>query len=220
MKLALIQPQFAPNLYDLSAMLKADRVIFLDTDTWSRKGRSHRAKIRNEEGTQWINIPVKTEDKGKAINQVRIDHSEAWKESFWNGVLHNYSTATYFDFLHDELLTDFQKVDEFEHLLDFNRYFFNKLCTYFEINISLELASSIEGYSTFPDVTAKNLKPEKLFLEHQSKNYQCQSSHAEVALKEHPVYQQSHPGFVTGCSALDLLLNSGKESFKVLEQLI
>lgn len=60
MIISLQQPQFAPNLYDLSAMHRADRVILLDEDQWSRKGRTHRARITEAE---WINIPIKTEDK-------------------------------------------------------------------------------------------------------------------------------------------------------------
>lgn len=208
MKLALIQPQFAPNLYDLSAMLKADRMIFLDTDTWSRKGRSHRAKIRNEEGTQWINIPVKTEDKGKVINQVRIDHSEAWKESFWNGILHNYSTATYFDFLHDELFADFEAASEFEKLIDFNLSFFQRILTYLELDLPLELKSKVGE----TDITQSTV-----YQEYQSKNYIRQFEKSEIALTEHPVYRQVHPSFEEGCSVLDLLLNEGKESFKTIE---
>ena len=209
MKLALIQPQFAPNLYDLSAMLKAGRVILLDTDTWSRKGRTHRAKIRNEEGTQWINIPVKTEDKGKAINRVRIDHSEAWKEPFWNGILHNYSTATYFDFLHDELLANFETASEFEKLIDFNLFFFRRILTYLELDISQELKSEVGE----TDVTQSIV-----YQEYQSKNYIRQFEKSEIALTNHPVYRQVHPGFEKGCSVLDLLLNYGPESFEVLEQ--
>jgi len=60
MKLALILPQFAPNLYDIAVMLQADRIILQDVEEWSRKSRVHRARIRTPEGTQWINIPIKT----------------------------------------------------------------------------------------------------------------------------------------------------------------
>lgn len=211
MKIALIQPQFAPNLYDLSAMLKADRVIFLDTDTWSRKGRSHRAKIRNEEGTQWINIPIKTEDKGKVIKQVRIDHSEAWKESFWNGILHNYSTATYFDFLHDELLADFNTASGLEKLIDFNLFFFRRIFKYLELDIAWEL-KSVLGETDIPQSV--------IYQEYKSRNYIRQLENYEVALIEHPVYRQAHPGFKEGCSVLDVLLNYGLESYKVIELII
>ncbi len=219
MNVAILTPQFAPNLYDLASVLKAGRVVLADVEKWSRKGRTHRARIRNEEGVQWINLPVVAEDRKKPIKYVRLDHSQRWFESFWNAIHHNYKNATWFDFYEDELFADFSKVNEFEYLLEFNQHFFKKLCTYFEIEVSTELASSVEGYSTFPDETAKNLNAHVLLLEYQSKNYQRQSLHAVASLEEHPVYTQSYPGFVSGCSSLDLLLNVGPESYRILEKL-
>ena len=217
--LAILTPQFAPNLYDLASMLKADRVIFTDVEKWSRKGRTHRAEIRNEEDSQWINLPVVSEDRKKAIKDVRLDHDQQWFEPFWNAILHNYRNATYFDYFEDELYHNIQQAFEFEYLMEFNLYFFERLLRYLEIEIDYELASKVTGYSTFPDETMKNLSADVLYLEHQSKNYQRQTKQAKIALEKHPVYDQSYPGFVEGCSVIDLLLNKGVESFRILEKL-
>jgi hypothetical protein len=219
MILTILTPQFAPNLYDLASMLKADRVIFTDVEKWSRKGRTHRAEIRNEEDTQWINLPVVSEDRKKAIKDVRLDHDQQWLDPFWNAILHNYRNATYFDHFEDELYHDIQQAFEFEYLMEFNLYFFKRLLRYLEIEIEYELASKVSGYSTFPDETKKKLSADILYLEHQSKNYQRQTTQAQVALKKHPAYVQAYPGFVEGCSVLDLLLNKGVESFRILEKL-
>jgi hypothetical protein len=219
LSLALLTPQFAPNLYDLASMLKAEQVIFTDVEKWSRKGRTHRAEIRNEEGTQWINLPILSEDRKKAIKDVRLDHDQQWFDSFWNAIHHNYRNATYFDHFEDELYHDIQQVYEFELLIDFNTYFFDQLCTYLEIDINYEWSSMVEGYSTFPDNTLSNLNADIIYLEHQSKNYQRQSEKAEIALKKHPKYTQAYPEFISGCSILDLLLNKGVESFRILEKL-
>lgn len=220
LKIAILTPQFAPNLYDLASMLKADKVILQDVEKWSRKGRTHRAEIRNEDGTQWINLPVLGEDRKKAIKEVRLDHSQRWLEPFWNAIAHNYKNATWFDFYEDELKADILKVNDFEFMLDFNLYFFNRMLQFLELDISFESASEIEGYSTFPNETRSNLGAEALFLEHKSKNYQRQSRNAKIALSDHPIYPQAYPGFEPNCSILDLLLNKGKESFKVIEALL
>lgn len=219
MKITILTPQFAPNLYDLASMLKADRVILQDVEKWSRKGRTHRAEIRAETGTQWINLPVLGEDRKKAIKDVRLDHSQRWFEPFWNAVAHNYQNATYFDYFEDELQSDIKKITEFEFLLDYNLFFFKRMLQFLEIDIEFEFSSKIDGYSTHPDECAKNLGADVLYLEHQSKNYQRQSVDSVIALEKHPTYRQSYPGFEPSCSILDLLLNSGKESFKVIEEL-
>ena len=219
MILTILTPQFAPNLYDLASILKADRVIFTDLEKWSRKGRTHRAEIRNEEDSQWINLPVVSEDRKKAIKDVRLDHDQQWFEPFWNAILHNYRNATYFDHFEDELYNDIQQAFEFEYLMEFNLYFFERLLRYLEIEIEYELSSKVKGYSTFPDETMKNLSADVLYLERESKNYQRQTKQAQVALEKHPVYDQAYPWFVEGCSVLDLLLNKGVESFRILEKL-
>lgn len=219
MKLTILTPQFAPNLFDLASMKNADRIIFIDVEKWSRKGRTHRAQIRNEHGTQWINLPVVQEDRKKAIKEVRLDHSQQWLDPFWNAIHHNYKNATWFDHFEDELYADIEKANDFEYLLDFNLYFFQRMCTYLEIDISYELASSIPEYSTFPDETFKNLQANVLYLEHKSKNYQRQTKISETVLKEHPIYTQANSGFEPECSCLDLLLNYGSESFRILDDL-
>lgn len=59
----LIQCSFAPNVYDLAAFFRTDQVLILGGQPWSRKGRSHRAAIRNKDQRQWIGLPIRTEDK-------------------------------------------------------------------------------------------------------------------------------------------------------------
>lgn len=200
-------------------MLNADWIVWEDVEKWSRKGRTHRAKIRGERELQWINLPIITEDKDKAIKDVHIDHSGDWLEPFWNAIYHNYRTATYFDFYVDELRADLETASQFEKLLDFDLYFFSRMMIYLELDLQPELASSIPEYNTFPDAFMNNISADTLFLEHNSKNYQRQSSQAAQVLKKHPVYRQAYKNFIPGASILDLLLNYGKESFKVIDKL-
>ncbi len=219
MRLALLQPQFAPNLYELAAMLKADRVIWNDLEQWSRKGRTHRAVIKGEQGKQWINIPIKTEDKKNAIGEVRIEHEEEWIEPFWNALYHSYSEATWFDFFVDELQHDVEKAAEFEKLIDFNLYFFERIKNYLELNIEYELASQVPDFDPNPDTFMDNIGVGILYQEHDAKNYQWLSDRAIPSLKRHPEYHQMSDDFLPECSIIDLLMNCGKESFKVVEEI-
>ena len=219
LRLALLQPQFAPNLYDLASILKADRVIWNDLEQWSRKGRTHRAMIKGEQGKQWINIPIKTEDKRKAIGEVRIDQQEEWIEPFWNAIYHSYSEATWFDFFVDELKYDIEKAAEFEKLIDFNIYFFKRMMTYLELNIEYEPGSQIPGFDPNPDIFMENISGDILYQEYDAKNYQWLSEQAKSALEKHPEYHQLGDNFLPECSCIDLLMNCGKESFRVFEKL-
>ncbi len=219
MKLALLQPQFAPNLYDLASMLHADEVVWNDLEIWSRKGRTHRAAIKGEHGLQWINIPIKTEDKKKAIGEVRIDHDEDWIEPFWNALLHSYSNATWFDFFAEALEADINEFHQFEKLIDLDIWFFGRLSAYMEFNIQYRFASDITGFKPDPDDFKSTMNARVLYQEHEAKHYQWLSNERQQALTDHPVYHQVGSDFVTGLSILDLLFNYGKESFRVFEQL-
>lgn len=219
LRLALLQPQFAPNLYDLASMLNSDLVIWNDLEKWSRKGRSHRAAIKGEHGLQWINIPIKTEDKKKPIGEVRIDHSEDWIEPFWNALLHNYSNATWFDFFAEELEAYIREFQTYEKLIDLNIQFFDLLSAFMEFNVDYHLASQIPEFDLNPDVLYSNLKADVFYQEHDAKNYQWLSDHHIQALQKHPVYRQGSDKFIEGLSILDLLFYHGKESFRIIDSL-
>lgn len=221
MNLALLQPTFAPNLYDLSVMLQADRIVLQDSDQWSRKGRVHRALIRTPDGTQYIHIPVRTEDRKKAIRDVRIDQEEDWITPVLRSFRYNYRNSFYFDFYEPEIRADFTEGRGYEFLLPFVLYLRRRLFRFLELNIDQKeiLASELAGYTTNPDQLAKRMATTSLFQEHASRHYQRQ---AELRIDpdfKHPEYRQHFSGFEPWCSLYDLLFQYGPESFKVLDEL-
>ncbi|SMO92729.1 WbqC family protein [Gracilimonas mengyeensis] len=220
MKVALLQPQFAPNLYDLAAMLKADLVVWNDLEQWHRKGRTHRAAIKGDNGQQWINIPVKTEDRKKPIREVRIEQNEEWIEPFWNALHHSYSEATWYDFFADELEADISKFSEFKLLSELNTWFFGRLMKYLEFGVDYKLASQLPDFDPNPDVFTQQVGADVLYQEHDSRHYQWRSDEAIEAQPKHPEYSQLGNDFIPELSLFDLLFNEGKESFRVFEKLV
>lgn len=183
-------------------MLRADRVILLDKDIWSRKGRTQRAMISDSE---WINIPIKTEDKKKPIKEVRIDQSQDWFTPFWNGIYHNYHSATYFDYFEDELKALFEDVRNSKLLIDFNLTFFKKLLQFLEVELIFELASE-SGF----DIDEGSI----IYQEYQSKNYIQRIENAITVEFENPETTS-----IAELSILHLLFHHGPESFKLLDLL-
>lgn len=220
MKLALLFPQFAPNLYDLAAMLQADQTILLDVERWSRKSRIHRAKIRTPEGTQWINIPIKTEDRKKAVKDVRIDHSEDWVTPLLRTIEYNYRNSIYYDFYEPEIKADFESAYDYNYLMEFILFIQRRLFQFMNIEINYQLASEVPEYDSDPDLFAERLEADTLFQEYDSRHYQRQSElhHADPDF-EHPTYHQHFEGFKPWCSILDVLFQFGPESFRIVDQL-
>lgn len=220
MKLALLLPQLAPNLYDLAAMLQADCIVLQDVERWSRKSRVHRALIRTPEGTQWINIPVRTEDRGKAIKDVRIDHSREWIQPLLRSLKYNYSNSIYYDFYEPEIRADFESATRFTHLLPFVLHIRRRLFRFMEIDLHCNLAGSLSEYTSDPDRFAAALGADTLFQEHGSRHYQRQAAMRTDPVFEHPEYHQHFEGFEPCCSIFDVLFQFGPESFRITDRLV
>lgn len=221
MKLAILQPTFIPTLHDLAIMLQVDRVVLQDIEDWSRKSRVHRAKIRTPEGTQYINIPIMTDDRDKPINKVRIDHSEDWIEPLLRSLEYNYRNSVYFDFYEPEIRSDFESAVEYEYLLDFNLYLRSRIFRFLELYNLPEfiLSSDLNKYDSDPDQLAKYLNANQYFQEPGARHYQRQGKNKTTIEFKHPEYRQHFDGFESDCCLLDLLFQFGPESFRVIDDL-
>jgi hypothetical protein len=220
MKLALLTPQFAPNLYDLATMLQAERIILQDVERWSRKSRIHRAQIRTPEGTQWINIPIRTEDRKKAVKDVRMDHSEDWITPLLRTLEYNYRNSIYYDFYEPEIKADFTSAYDYTYLMPFILYIQKRLFRFMDISIDYKLASELPNYDSNPDLLAQQLGATTLFQEHDSRHYQRQARQKSDPDFAHPEYHQHFDGFEPWCCVLDILFQFGPESFRITDQLI
>jgi hypothetical protein len=155
--------------------------------------------------SEWINIPIKTEDKKKTIKDVRIDHSTDWFTPFWNGICHNNHHRKYFDYFEDELKALFEEVRTTKFLIDFNLNVFRKLLQFLEVDLHFELASAsefdLEKYST-------------IYIEHESKNY-----FRHVPYPDKIDQRVKLLAYYFELSMMYLLFNKGPESYSILDDL-
>ena len=219
--ISILQPVLIPNLHDLAVMLAADLVVLQDNEPWSRKGRVHRAKIRTPEETQYLNIPVRTEDRKKAINNIRIDHSKKWIPEILRALEFNYRNSVYYDFYEPEIRADFESAAEYEFLFPFALYLRKRVFQFLEITIDAEitLSSEMENYDSDPDQLANNLNADIYYQEPGARHYQRQGENRNKLPFKHPIYRQHFEGFEPDCCLLDLLFQYGPESFRVIDEL-
>ena len=219
--LAILQPVLIPTLHDLATILVSHTVVLQDTERWSRKGRVHRAKIRTPEGIQYLNVPVRTEDRKKAICEVRIDHSQPWIPGVLRAIEFNYRNSVYYDFYEPEIRADFHSGRDEEFLLPFVLNLRKRLFQFFEIEITANiiLASSLPEYDPEPDRLAKKLNADIYYQEPDARHYQRQGKHKSELPFRHPVYRQHFEGFEPDCCLLDLLFQYGPESFRIIDEL-
>jgi hypothetical protein len=219
--LSILQPTFIPDLHDLATIMASDTVVLQDVEIWSRKSRVHRAKIRTPDGTQYINIPIRTEDRKKPIRQVRIDHSTEWITQILKSLEFNYSNSLYYDFYEPEIRSDLKSATEYNLLLPFVLMFRKRIFQFLEIDLKADilLASSINQYDSNPDIFSEKMGAAKYYQEGGSRHYQRQGLQQSRLQFKHPVYRQHYDGFEERCSLLDLLFQYGPENFQIIDML-
>jgi hypothetical protein len=217
MKAAILFPQFAPNLYDLSIMLKADCVILQDVEPWSRKSRVHRAKIRTPEGTQWIHIPVQAETHKQPVNRLRIDHSRDWIYPLLRSLEYNYRNSIYYDFYEPDIRAAFQKAVDCNYLQPLILHLFHNFCQLIDVSLNYTLASELPRYRSDPVQLARETGASQLLHEQNSRRYQRQNGTVGNTDFNHPIYYQHFEGFEPDCCILDLLFQLGPECFRVTD---
>lgn len=220
MKLALLYPAYLPDLYYLSCLLQAGRIVLLDTELFSRKGRVHRGKIRTPDGYQWLNIPVITEDRKKPVNEVRINHKTDWITRHIRALEYNYRNSIYFDFYEPEIRADLAQARNHEYLAGFLRFFMERQFVYLQLDIKLEWASQTPEYHPDPDTFAERLNAVCVFQEQDSQNYQRPSAIRIEPDFRHPRYHQHFENFVPELCLLDLLFQTGPSAYEVTDQLM
>lgn len=220
MKLAILQPVMIPSLPDLAVMMRADKIIYQDSETWSRKGRVHRAKIRTPDGSQYLNIPVKTEDRDKPINEVRIDHDREWVSPILTALEYNYRNSVYYDFYEPEIRSDFEEGRDAVKLLSFVLKLRSRIFRYLEIDLKadVQFSGELEHYNSDPDQLAELLGAKQYYQEPGARHYQRQGKNRSEPEFSHPLYRQHFDGFEPDCCLLDLLFQFGPESFRVIDQ--
>lgn len=221
MILSILQPTFIPDLYDLAMIMNSDLVVLQDTESWSRKSRVHRAKIRTPEGSQYINIPVCTEDRKKTIDLVRIDHTMNWIPQILKSLEFNYSSSLYYDFYEPEISSDILTAKEYEFLLPFVLMFRKRVFRFLELDLKamIVLASELEQYDSNPDQLSELVSATQYYQEGGSQHYQRQGLQKSKLHFDHPIYRQHYNGFKKDCCLLDLLFQYGPENFQILDKL-
>lgn len=219
--LAFLQPVLIPDLCDLALMYQADKIILHESERWSRKGRTHRARIRTPDGTDYLSIPILKSDRKKPICEVRIDQSRDWFTPLWRTLEFNYRNSIYFEFYEPEIHADFSEGLHFEYLIDFSAHLRKRLFRYLEISLQADicLTSQMEEYTSEPDLLASRLHAEVYYQEHNSRHYMRQGNEREWPDFTHPVYRQHFEGFEPFCCLYDLLFQYGPESFQILDRL-
>ena len=228
MIVAIHQPEYLPWLGFFKKMMNVELFVFLDDVQFRKKGWQNRNRIRINDGTTLLSIPVHTHSYPK-INEVTIDNEKNWSIRHKKSILYNYARAPYFDEIKDFVEYIFEK--KFQYLVDLNteiiKFIMNELEIKSKIVFSSELEISKKGSGRVLDICkavgADHYITGTFWAESNLRVEEFKKSNIDVEFQkfQHPIYKQIHGEFIPEMSIIDLLFNEGrKEAKKILQNSI
>jgi len=225
MIVAIHQPEYLPWLGFFKKMMNVELFVFLDDVQFRKKGWQNRNRIRINDGTTLLSIPVHTHSYPK-INEVTIDNEKNWSIRHKKSILYNYARAPYFGEIKDFIESIFEK--KFQYLVDLNteiiKFVMNELEIKSKIVFSSELEISKKGSDRVLDickaVDADHYITGTFWAESNLRVEEFKKSNIDVEFQkfQHPIYKQIHGKFIPEMSIIDLLFNEGrKEAKKILQ---
>lgn len=184
-------------------------VVYIEAcEHYVKQSWRNRCRFYAADGAQTLNFPVRHEDFGKPISQMRIDWKTDWLTRHERAIISAYRTSPYFEHYQDELFAILDSRPEL--MLDFNtqilKFFLRKTGIPADIRFTSEWeAVTIEGHKVTDLREAIHPKRPNTILK-------------DLGL-ERPYWQVFSPkyGFIPGLSIMDLLFNEGPDSICYLK---
>jgi len=225
-KVAIHQPHYLPWLGYVAKWAAADRFIFLDTVQYEKNGWQNRNRIKTSQGPQWLTVPVQAR-LATAIRDVGVDAAQPWAARHLRAIELAYARAPHFARYRDGLGAFYARA--WDRLAPLAAASAEWLARALGVTTPVALASALDlGPAPVKDATARLVAlcravgADTYVAGRDGARYmdlaQFRTAGIAVEAQEyaHPVYAQLHGEFVTGLSALDILLMHGDEALAIL----
>ena len=219
------QPGYMPNIGFFKKIQFSDIFVYLDDAQFAKDRFDNRNKIRTVEGFRWLTVPVKRPVFGKKLNEISISYESDWINEHIDLIYENYHKANYFSSYWEPI----KKIlnGNFEKLIGLNLELINYFCNELKISTKIIFSSSLDISET---------KTKKLIGICSKLNASCYTSgisghdyldkelflNSKIKLAyenfTHPKYKQIHNDFKENMSIIDLLMNEGENSQKIIRE--
>jgi hypothetical protein len=219
----ILQPSYIPWRGYFHQIEKADVFVFYDDVQYDDRGWRNRNRIKTEQGSRWLSIPVHSRGAQLActpIKDVQISWERPWCRKHWESIRHSYSHAPHFA-RYASLLEGFY-ARRCESLADFT------IDTTIALATELGLTRARFVRSSSLSVTGKKTRRLLALLEAVGADHYISGPSARAYIDEdelrregvgleymaydYPEYEQLHPPYDPYVSILDLLFMKGPDA--------
>jgi hypothetical protein len=238
MLVAIHQPHYLPWLGYLSRMACADLFVVLDHVQFERRNYQNRTRILVPNSDvhgepRWLTVPVEQRSRDERILDKRIDNSlegpRHWSRIHFLTLRHAYREAPYIEHYLPQLKSLYDA--RYDNLVDLNSATLEFLRAAYGIRTPLVKSSTLAPHGAKSELVldiCRRVGASALLVGlGASRRYHDSEAFARAGIAlvlqefEHPVYRQCGARtFSPGLSAIDLLLNCGPESRRLLESAV
>ena len=226
MRVTILQPSYLPWLGFFEQMHRSDQFVLYDDVQFTRRDWRNRNRIRVQEGSVWLTVPVIQKNKyEQSLLETKIDNSTSWKRKHLESIRCHYSKTPFFDLYFPWCEKTFNR--EWDFLLDLSLETIQYLKGELKINTPLlrssELGESGNKSERLISI-CKQLGATQYLSGESARNYISEKDFSDQGIGleyqnyQHPEYPQRYEGFVPFLSTIDLLFNCGDKSMGFLKQ--
>ena len=217
------QPTYLPWIGIFEQMMYADVFVVCDDFRPSFPGWLNRNKIKGPGGALWLQIPV-ARPHGLPINRVEIAGGP-WRRKHLRSIEMCYGKSPCFEMYIGRLREIYGA--EWHHMSDFTTALIMYLRECLGIEGELVLSSSLESGGKKSSLVADLCRKtgcNAAYLATGTRAYVDEEIFRQAGVEieyqdlEHPTYPQGYGEFISHMSALDILMNCGRESADIIRR--
>ena len=223
-KIAILQSCYLPWKGYFDIIGSVDVFVVYDDVQFDLHGWRNRNRVKSPNGPHWLTVPVRHTGLGKRmIHEIEIDNRLPWGRKHLGTIRQFYAKAPFVDRYLPELAGILSR--GWERLVALDLALTELMCSWLHLQRRVVLSSQlgIQGERSERLLhLCLHFGATRYLSGDAAKEYLDVQLFAErgitVAWQEydHPVYPQLHGEFVSHLSALDLVLNCGGESDRIL----
>lgn len=211
------QPNFIPWLGYFSKIRQSDAFVILDNVdivTGTADAITNRTKIKNQQGSIWLTVPMK-KGESKKISGVKMDNAQNWKSKHLKTIEMSYGKAPYFKEIYPWICDIYTM--ETDSMNVFNIEIIKRFCAKFGIETEMYIASELDIRSEDKNQRLveiiKKIGGNVYLSGNGARSYNdvelFKTNGIELTYTNFspPVYNQINGEFIAGLSTLDYLMN-------------
>lgn len=219
-KVAITQSNYIPWKGFFDSVNLVDVFVLYDDMQYTKRDWRNRNKIKVENGTKWLSVPV--EVKGKyfqKISETKISEP-TWGKQHWMTLKHTYGKMPGFN-LYKSIFEELYERD-YTTISEVNHAFIKAICEILNIKTEIRWSHEFElgeGKTERLIAICEQLDATDYYTGSAAKAYMDETLFADKNINVHyydysgyPEYEQRFPPFEHGVSILDLLFSTGEKA--------